>query len=163
MFLETFQANGFALSLMTEHDLLEVVEIEEACGLSRWGWEGYRTELLSADSALMIVARSQSAERHWGDKQLAGFIAARMAADELHINNVAVREMYRRRGLGSLLLSHVLERGKQRNARKAFLEVRGSNGAAQRLYARMGFETVGRRAKYYLEPVEDALVMSACL
>lgn len=163
MFLDLYQVNGFALSPMTEHDLLEVVEIEEACGLSRWGWEGYRTELLSADSALMIVARSQLAERSWADERIAGFIAARMAADELHINNVAVREKYRRRGLGSLLLSHALESGKQRNARQAFLEVRGSNATAQCLYARHGFEIVGRRANYYLEPVEDALVMSVCL
>lgn len=163
MFLDTYQVNGFALSPMTEHDLFEIVEIEEACGLSRWGWEGYRTELLSADSALMIVARSHSSARHRADERIAGFIAARMAADELHINNVAVREKYRRRGLGSALLSNVLERGKQRSARKAFLEVRGSNVAAQSLYARHGFETVGRRANYYQEPLEDALVMSVCL
>ena len=29
---------GISITMMTEHDLLEVVEIEESTGLSRWGW-----------------------------------------------------------------------------------------------------------------------------
>ena len=30
---------------MSEHDLLEIVEIEEQSGLSRWGWAAYYAEL----------------------------------------------------------------------------------------------------------------------
>jgi ribosomal-protein-alanine N-acetyltransferase len=160
----SYQARGFSLSQMTEHDLLEVVEIEEASGLSRWGWEGYHAELLEEQAALMLVAHPQTRERSGSDgRHLAGFIAARMSADELHINNVAVREQYRRRGLGSALLSAILARGKKRGARKAFLEVRASNVAAQALYARHEFEVVGRRANYYSAPLEDALVMAVVL
>ncbi|HEX8493327.1 MAG TPA: ribosomal protein S18-alanine N-acetyltransferase [Pyrinomonadaceae bacterium] len=157
--LDIYQANGFDLSPMTEHDLLEVVEIEEECGLSRWGWDGYYTELLSEQSVLMFVARPLMTERTSEVEQVAGFIAARMAADDLHINNVAVREQYRRRGIGGALLAAVLERGKERGAQKAFLEVRAGNVAAQGLYARYGFEVVGKRANYYSAPSEDALVM----
>jgi ribosomal-protein-alanine N-acetyltransferase len=160
---EIYQARGFDLSPMTEHDLLEVVEIEESCGLSRWGWEGYYTELSCENAALMIVARPLGARRAGESERVAGFIAARMAADELHINNVAVRHNYRRRGLGSALLSAVSERGKQQGALKAFLEVRVGNAAAQALYARHGFEIVGRRANYYSMPAEDALVMAVVL
>ncbi len=36
---------GFKVRRMTEHDLLQVVDIEEKSGLSLWGWEGYYTEL----------------------------------------------------------------------------------------------------------------------
>jgi [ribosomal protein S18]-alanine N-acetyltransferase len=159
----TYQASEFELSPMTEHDLLEVVEIEESCGLSRWGWEGYYTELLCENAALMVVARRRSAKGAPESMQLAGFIAARLAADELHINNVAVRVDYRRQSIGSALLSAVLERGREMGARKAFLEVRVSNAAAQALYARHGFETVGRRERYYSMPLEDALVMAVML
>lgn len=161
--LDIYQASGIDLSPMTEHDLLEVVEIEEACGLSRWGWEGYHAELLSEQSALMIVARPLVSELSSEVKQIAGFIAARMAADDLHINNVAVREKYRRRGIGGALLAAVLERGKERGAQKAFLEVRMGNVAAQGLYAQYGFEVVGKRANYYSMPPEDALVMTVSL
>jgi [ribosomal protein S18]-alanine N-acetyltransferase len=157
--LDIYQANGFDLCLMTEHDLSEVVEIEEACGLSRWGWDGYHAELLAAQTTLMLVARPLATPRDWAGARVAGFIAARLAPEELHINNVAVREAYRRRGIGDALLATILERGKERGARKAFLEVRASNVAAQALYARHGFEIAGRRAHYYSEPSEDALVM----
>jgi ribosomal-protein-alanine N-acetyltransferase len=159
----SYQARGFDLSRMTEQDLLEVVEIEEACGLSRWGWEGYHAELLEDQAALMLVAHPQPVERNIAGRQIAGFIAARLSADELHINNVAVREQYRRRGLGSALLSAIMLRGKKSGAHKAFLEVRAGNVAAQALYARHEFEVVGRRARYYSAPVEDALVMAVLL
>lgn len=158
-----YQTNGFELSPMTEHDLLEVVEIEEACGLSRWGWDGYHTELLSEQAALMLVARPPMPEQRQEIKRIAGFIAARMAADDLHINNVAVREKYRRHGIGSALLSAALVLGKEKGAHKAFLEVRASNKAAQNLYARHGFEIIGKRANYYSEPIENALIMAVLL
>jgi ribosomal-protein-alanine N-acetyltransferase len=158
-----YQTSGFDLKPMMEHDLLEVVEIEEACGLSRWGWEGYHTELLYEKAALMLVARPLTTSLAWTGERVAGFVAARLAADEMHINNVAVRDKYRRRGIGAALLSSVLKRGKQRGARKAFLEVRAGNIAAQALYLRQGFEMVGRRSNYYSQPVEDALVMAVSL
>lgn len=43
------------------------------------------------------------------------------------------------------------------------LEVRQSNEAAQRLYARHGFVTIGRRRRYYQAPPEDAVVMRLTL
>lgn len=161
--LGIYQASGFDLSRMTEHDLLEVVEIEETCGLSRWGWEGYHTELLYENAAVMIVARPLATVNDRTTARVAGFVAARLTSDEIHINNVAVREKYRRRGIGGALLSAALEQGKQKGACKAFLEVRAGNAAAQALYAQQGFETVGRRAAYYSQPIEDALVMAVLL
>lgn len=148
---------------MTEHDLTEVVEIEEACGLSCWGWGGYHGELQAGQTSLMIVARPPVMQREWMRERIVGFIAARLTADELHINNVAVRLEHRRHGVGGALLAASLERGRQRGAQKAFLEVRGSNAVAQALYARYGFKVVGRRVKYYSDPVEDALIMAAHL
>ena len=40
-----------------------------------------------------------------------------------------------------------------------YLEVRASNAAAQRLYARAGFVPAGVRRDYYEHPREDALVL----
>ena len=161
--VDIYQLNGFDLSPMTEQDLLEVVEIEEMCGLSRWGWEGYQAELQSQESSLMFVARTLMNDVGREDERVAGFIAARLAAHELHINNVAVRPRYRRRGIGGALLAAVVERARERGAQRGFLEVRASNMAAQHLYARHGFAVAGRRARYYSQPVEDALVMAVTL
>src|SRR4029450_1172801 len=92
---------------MTEHDLLEVVEIEEQSGLSRWGWAAYYAELQGANRDLMLVARpSKSAILE--SSPIAGYIVARETAGELHINNFAVRSEFRRLGIGATLLNQVL-------------------------------------------------------
>jgi ribosomal-protein-alanine N-acetyltransferase len=157
-------AEVFEITRMTEHDLLAVVEIEETCGLSRWGWDAYYDELAQGRGALMLVARPSDFDHqeHQGEGVI-GFIAARFTVDEVHINNVAVRPRYRRRGIGGALLERVLRDGAHRGAHKAILEVRAGNAAAQALYGRQGFEVVGRRRDYYADPLEDALVMTASI
>ena len=143
---------------MTEHDLLEVVEIEEASGLSRWGWSAYYAELQGRNSHLMLVARIDAHEKSRRSK-LAGYIVARLGSDELHINNVAVREDFRRRSVGRRLLNRILEEGKKSGAIAAYLELRAGNHAALALYQESGFRVTSRRKNYYSDPVEDALVM----
>jgi len=150
---------GIGISPMTEHDLLEVVEIEQTTGLSHWGWDAYHRELQTTDRGLMWVARLEP--KTDSQHTLAGYVVGRLAADELHINNVAVRPLYRRNGLGTALLLKVLQAARGFNASRAFLEVRAGNAAAQALYERCGFTTVGRRRNYYSSPPDDALVMAA--
>ncbi|MDQ3667364.1 MAG: ribosomal protein S18-alanine N-acetyltransferase [Acidobacteriota bacterium] len=151
------------ISTMTEHDLLEVVEIEEHSGLSRWGWAAYYAELQGSNRGLMLVARVAGPLEQIKTDQIAGYIVARLAANELHINNVAVRAGYQRRGIGSALLARILEEGQRLHATAAFLEVRAGNSLAQELYEKCGFRGVGRRRSYYSAPLEDALIMSAQL
>jgi len=148
---------NFSIDRMTEHDLVEVCAIEEMSELSAWGWDAYYNEMRSHLDTIMLVARLDSTQSEY---QLAGFIVARLIADELHVNNVAVRPQFRGRGLGSMLLQTTLQQGRLRNAKIAQLEVRANNTAAQSLYQRCGFEVVGRRKNYYRAPTEDALLMS---
>ena len=152
--------NGFSMSRMTEHDLLEVVEIEEDSGLSRWGWAAYYAELQGSNRDLMLVARVPKSKAPRVSHTLAGYIVARIGANELHINNVAVRERYRRQGIGLNLLDRILEEGRRRGVEAAFLELRAGNTAALSLYEKCGFSVTSRRKKYYSEPPEDALVMT---
>ncbi|MGB9180723.1 MAG: ribosomal protein S18-alanine N-acetyltransferase [Pyrinomonadaceae bacterium] len=151
----------FVIAPMTEHDLVEVVEIEETCGLSRWGWDAYHAELVENSSAIMFVARSL--EESFSGERILGYVASRNTADELHINNIAVRPAFRRCGIGISLLNAVLREGARRGARSSLLEVRAGNKAAQELYARLGFQLTGRRRNYYNTPKEDALIMVASL
>ena len=147
------------IECMSEHDLLEVVEIEEQSGLSRWGWAAYYAELLGANRELMLVARIAKSV-NLESAPIAGYIVARETAGELHINNFAVRPEFRRHGIGATLLNQVLDEARRRKANAAFLEVRSSNQVAQALYEKSGFRPIARRANYYSEPVEDAVVMS---
>lgn len=153
-------ACSYRIEPMSEHDLIEVVEIEETTGLSRWGWEAYHAELVRAESLLLVAQADVAHTCVW---RVEGFIAARLGAGELHVNNIGVREWARRRGIASALLAKALAWAASAGARAAFLEVRAGNRAAQMLYRRHGFEAVGRRRNYYREPVEDALVMRAPL
>ena len=69
---------------MTEHDLLEVVEIEESSGLSHWGWDAYHTELRSHPNSIMLVARSGD-DPGFAEHRVIGFIVARQIADEVAV------------------------------------------------------------------------------
>lgn len=85
-----------------------------------------------------------------------GFVAARAnAPDESEILNLAVAPAWRRRGVARALVRHAVK------VRPGgwFLEVRASNGVAQRLYEGVGFRRVGMRENYYHEPTEAAIVM----
>jgi [ribosomal protein S18]-alanine N-acetyltransferase len=160
---EVISSNStLSITRMTEHDLLEVVEIEGLSGISAWGWDAYHKELQSPEDVIMLVAGQGESNQNLGET-LAGFIVSRLIAEELHINNVAVRPEFRRRGIAAQLLAAVLSEGRSHGARLAFLEVRAGNTAAQGLYRRAGFELTGRRRGYYDHPSEDALLMSRLL
>ena len=145
---------------MTEHDLLEVCQIEGLSDLSAWGWDAYHKELEVAPETVMLVARLDPPIE---GIEIAGFIVARVIAGELHVNNVAVRPEYKRLHLGLELLERTLVQAKRRGATVVHLEVRAGNQAAQGLYSRCGFKAVGRRKRYYRNPTEDALLMSLLL
>ena len=115
---------------MSEHDLLEVVEIEEKSGLSRWGWAAYYAELSGVNWELMFVARV--ARPQVENERIAGYIVARAAAGELHINNVAVRTNTDDVAQKTLI-NCVVDQGTSAGARLSFLEVRSGNLAAQAL------------------------------
>lgn len=148
----------YSIEFMNEHDLLAVVEIEETCGLSLWGWEAYRAELDRTES-IMLVARTRAFDDPRDDQSIVGYIAARINGEELHINNIGVRHTARRRGVGGALLASALESGARNGAREALLEVRAANAVAQTLYRRHGFENAGRRRNYYRDPTDDAILM----
>lgn len=155
-------SSPIAIEPMTEHDLLEVVEIEEISKLSPWGWDAYHLELQSGTNSLMLVARLNPHEEST-QKSIVGFVVARKMAGEVHVNNVAVRPEYRRRGIGEQLLHQVLAWARDKRVTQAVLEVRAENTAAQRLYESCGFQAIGRRRRYYKAPVEDAVLMAVSL
>jgi ribosomal-protein-alanine N-acetyltransferase len=149
----------FLISSMTEHDLLEVVDIEESSGLSRWGWEAYHHELLGAAGTIMRVARRT--EESSAAPFILGFLAAKICGTELHINNIAVRQDFRLCGIGGALLDEGLKSGARSGGRVALLETRVSNVSARALYRSRGFRDAGVRRSYYSDPMEDALIMKA--
>lgn len=88
------------------------------------------------------------------DKTAIGFLVIQQLVDELEITNIAVKKARQGEGWGSQLLAHL-----DHVDFPIFLEVRASNTSAQALYQKFGFEVIGKRQRYYHEPVEDAIIM----
>jgi ribosomal-protein-alanine N-acetyltransferase len=144
---------GWAIEpLGGEHDLAGVLEVDEASSTRPWTRAMYTAEFLNRDTSRLYVLRTPEFD-------VAGYCAAWLVADEVHINNLAVRPQCRNRGYGSALLRHVLAEAAREGARRATLEVRRSNESARRLYERFGFRIAGIRRDYYSHPTEDALIL----
>jgi [ribosomal protein S18]-alanine N-acetyltransferase len=141
------------IRLIEDQDVEAILAIqEESPEIAQWvRWDYAR------------VAQTEMAGWVAEENGVSGFLVARRIAGDLEILNIAVRPDERRRGVGSLLLRHTFEWGKTFQAEKALLEVRPSNLAALRFYEKHGFEVTGRRPRYYVAPIEDALVLAAKL
>jgi ribosomal-protein-alanine N-acetyltransferase len=88
-----------------------------------------------------------------------GFLLAWRAADELHLTDLGVTASARRQGLATQLVRALIQDGRSSGARVILLEVRASNAPALGLYGRLGFVELDRRARYYSDTGEDAVVM----
>ena len=97
--------------------------------------------------------------------EILGYAILAAGAGEAHLLNVCVRPTRRRRGHGTALVRHMIDRAAGCNARTLFLEVRPSNTAARRMYEDLGFREVGRRRNYYpaAEGREDAEILALSL
>jgi ribosomal-protein-alanine N-acetyltransferase len=138
--------------LATPQQIDEVLSIEEASFTNPWTREMYLADLANRGVSCCFLAQD-------GEGRVVGFCSVWRVADEMHINNLAVRPEFRRMGVATALLNHALGEAARLGARRATLEVRRSNDAARRLYEHFGFAVAGIRRGYYTKPVEDALVL----
>jgi [ribosomal protein S18]-alanine N-acetyltransferase len=144
--------------LQLERDLDDIVALEALCFTNPTTREMFRYEVASSDVLHAYVMRPvPDAGEAVG--AVTAFCAVWIIFDELHINTLAVHPCWRRQGVASLLLTHVLDDAVRLGAEKATLEVRRSNEGARKLYERFGFEVGGVRKEYYRQPVEDALIL----
>ena len=166
---------------MTEADIDQVAEIEHGSFPTTWPRTAYRRELSNrmarylvivdrAHSPLIPIPRTSrrsffSILRHEQeepptDDYIVGYIGIWLMVDEAHVVAIAVREAYRRRGLGELLLAQAIEVAIENRQEVVTLEVRRTNEAAQALYEKYRFLKVGVRRRYYSDNGEDAIIMS---
>jgi [ribosomal protein S18]-alanine N-acetyltransferase len=105
----------------------------------------------------MLTERNTLVHRLRQGRNIIGFAASRMAADEAEILSIAVDAGHRGRGLSrNLLLTH-LGHLAGRGVRTVLLEVEENNQPARRLYERAGFGIAGRRERYYRQPDGEQL------
>ena len=136
---------------MQAEDIQEVFELE-ADTLSAWGREYLEDELQQSVGFQFIVKNKIK-------KRILAVIFGRIVAGEAEILKLSVAEFVRNRGVGYHLLDFAVRYCSKRRVKSCFLELRASNEAAQRLYEKLGFVTVGAHRNFYDGPVEDAILM----
>lgn len=132
-------------------DLDQIMTIEKSSFSYPWSSRFFLQEI-KVPCARSVLAVT-------GDR-IIGYVVYWLLPGEVDIHNLAVRPDCRRRGIGRSLLLGVVRHARYQGARRVTLEVRKTNGAAQRLYESIGFVTTGIRKGYYSDDGEDALAMS---
>ena len=133
------------------------------------------------DTAALAGIHAQAFDAPWDEPALAsllgqvgvhavvrpdGFILIRVVADEAEVLTLAVSPSARGRGLGTILVAGAIDLARAAGAERLFLEVAEDNAPARALYDRLGFETAGRRRRYYARSAgtaADALILSLSL
>jgi ribosomal-protein-alanine N-acetyltransferase len=136
---------------MTLEDVPAVHEIDQLSFSLPWPESSFQFELSQNP-----VSRSWVAE---AEGKVIAMLVLWLIMDEAHIATIATHPDHRRKGIGEQLMLVALRKARQEGARRAFLEVRAGNLAAQMMYKKYGFVTAGIRRRYYKDNDEDALLM----
>lgn len=124
----------------------DIASLEHDLGRTDWDEPGIQS-LLAHSTSIGFVATSGG--------RLLGHVLTSRVLDECEILTVAVAPANRRRGIAWCLFQHLFQAV---GTGSIFLEVRESNEPARALYAKLGFDEIGRRAAYYRDG-EDAILM----
>ena len=110
---------------------------------------------------------SSPASRYWIAMDEAGvpigYGGVKVGGDQADVMTIGVAPRARGHGVGRAILDALLEWARQAGAVEIFLDVRPSNEGAIALYNSRGFVEIGRRPRYFRNPVEEAVEMRAPL
>lgn len=147
---------GVRVRPMRRSDLARVIEIEqELKDAAHWTRSAWRRVLdpKAARRRVALVADEP------GSGSVLGFAVAAVAVPEAELESMAVAPEWQRQGVARRIFGGLADELRRAEVWEVFLEMRSSNCAALGLYASLGFEETGRRARYYANPEEDAVLM----
>lgn len=140
-------------------DALLSLEVE---GFGRpWTAAMYREELARESSWVEVVVDDLGDPGERGE--VVGFVCAWQILDACHLLRIATRKALRNGGIAQTLVRRLIDLSTRRGCSHIELEVASQNASALALYERLGFAAVGRRPRYYSQPVDDAILMNLSL
>jgi ribosomal-protein-alanine N-acetyltransferase len=135
-------------------------DIEPVMGLERelfgdeaWSDTMFWSELAEPTSRHYLVAEGPGGEV----VAYAGLCA--YPPYESYVQTIAVAPAHQGHGVGTMLLTRLIDESVRRGCTRLDLEVRADNLAAIALYERHGFSRIGLRRGYYQPSGVDAVVM----
>lgn len=135
---------------MRPADVPFISRLEEETFSMPWSAASFLRMIEKEDTAYFVAEE---------EGRLLGGCGLLLIAGEGNITNVVVAPEARRRGVGTGLLTFLMEAGDRAGLSAYTLEVRVSNKAAIALYEKLGFVSEGIRPRFYEKPEEDALIM----
>ncbi|MDF2589890.1 MAG: hypothetical protein K0S41_3731 [Anaerocolumna sp.] len=135
---------------MCENDIPFVHEIEVNTFSDPWSRDDFKKSILDVNNLYLVVEENN---------EILGYCGFWGVVGEGQINNVAVKESVRGRGIARIMLNSLIQKGKEQGLEAFTLEVRVNNHPAISLYHSLGFKDAGIRKNFYEKPVEDALIM----
>jgi ribosomal-protein-alanine N-acetyltransferase len=148
-FYKTFTApsnrqNRYRIRAMNETDIVTVVAIErDTWGNESWLSEDFHQVLRDPFYHCWIL------ESIITDYVVLGYGLQYQTDDGSHIANLCLHPSRRGRGLGHILLHHMIEHTRENNGSIIELEVLTTNTQAYMLYVKHGFEIVDYVPDYY--------------
>lgn len=97
-----------------------------------------------------------------GEKNFLGYLVFSITLDTAELLRIAVTPDNQNRGLGTKLMTRLIEDCNQRKVERIFLEVRNDNSSAISLYKKFGFETIGCRKGYYRTETGSVDAITMC-
>jgi len=149
-------AENVQIRPMTVADVTRVLEIAASLPEApQWLEAAYLTALNpeSSPSRIALVAAEP------GPGSVQGFTVASLLPPQAELESIAVAAGSQQRGLGRLLFEALVNDLRAAGVLEIILEVRASNRPALAFYRSAGFGQAGLRRAYYIDPIEDALLM----
>ena len=146
------EQNRFQLLPMNEEHVEGVHAVFEECfSAEKWSVRSIREELTNQLARTFVM---------WDalEEKVVGFINVHHVLGEGDLNDIAVIQSCRRKGLAARLMKAALKLAQKEGISRYTLEVRESNQGAIRFYESFGFQKVGMRKNYYTKPTENALL-----
>ena len=142
--------NNIEISEMTLIDLNNLSENLEEDFDNFWNIRTLELELKNENSSYFTIKRNS---------EILGFGGFWRSVDDVHLTNIVIKKSYRRNGLGSILLEHIINSAKLTEKKSITLEVNENNLNAKKLYLKYGFKILGIRKKYYNNE-DNAIIMT---
>ena len=142
---------NYKIELMSNNDLESIKEILQTEFDEFWNYEVLKQELASNNSKY-IVAKTL-------DNIIVGFSGVKIILDTAELMNIVTKKLYRKNGIGKLMLEYLINYCKKIGIKTLNLEVNAQNTIAINLYKKYNFKEVGLRKKYY-NNTYDAILMS---
>jgi ribosomal-protein-alanine N-acetyltransferase len=146
---------SYAIANIRLDDIPDLKKLEVECQLSPWTIDAYEAEHGRSDSVMLKATD--------GDGNVCGFVIGRapLEGGDAEIYNLGVSPSDRRQGIATMLMLEFRRICLERQIASIWLEVRAANQAAIEFYLSHGFIQKGIRPKFYSDPPDDAILMSA--